>query len=120
MLSGRDTFSGEVVNVHGIPYSFERRLGSGGFGNIKLIVNMKFFFLSIRKIGSVYSAKSVDGRRVAIKVLNLRGLPPARSQNLVQTYLNEVSLLERLRQESRHVVVIHDFDFDPRSGQGRF
>jgi hypothetical protein len=44
MLSGRDTFSGEVVNVHGVPYSFERRLGSGGFGNINLIVNMKFLF----------------------------------------------------------------------------
>jgi len=56
---------------------------------------------------------------VAIKVINLAGLPPNRSQKLVQTYLNEVSLLERLRQESRHVVYIHDFDFDPRSGRGK-
>ncbi len=56
---------------------------------------------------------------VAIKVINLAGLPPVRSQKLVQTYLNEVSLLERLRQESRHVVNIYDFDFDPRSGRGK-
>jgi hypothetical protein len=53
-------------------------------------------------------------------VINLRGLPPNRKIKLVQSYLNEVSLLERLRQESRHVVYIYDFDFDPRSGQGRF
>jgi hypothetical protein len=57
---------------------------------------------------------------VAIKVINLAGLPPTRSQKLVQTYLNEVSLLERLRQESRHVVHIYDFDFDTRSGRGKF
>ena len=52
-------------------------------------------------------------------MINLRGIPPNRKSNLVQSYLNEVSLLERLRLESRHVVYIYDFDFDPRSGQGR-
>jgi hypothetical protein len=57
---------------------------------------------------------------VAIKVINLARMPPVQSQKLVQTYLNEVSLLERLRQESNHVVFIHDFDFDPRTGRGKF
>ena len=63
--------------------------------------------------------KGPNGTSVAIKVLNLNGIPPGQSQSLMQSYLNEVSLLERLRQESRHVVVIYDFDFDPRSGQGK-
>ncbi len=69
--------------------------------------------------GMVFSARAPDGSQRAVKVVNLRGMPPSRKVNLVQSYLNEVSLLERLRQESRHVVYIYDFDFDPRSGQGR-
>lgn len=51
-------------------------------------------------------------------MINLNGLPPARSKALVDSYLNEVALLERMRQQSSHVVVIHDFDFDPLSGVG--
>ena len=69
-------------------------------------------------VGSVYQARRADSKAVAVKVINLNGLPPARSQSLVRTYLNEVGHLQRLRQASRHVVVIYDFDFDPRSGQG--
>lgn len=61
----------------------------------------------------------MDGLPVAIKIIELAGLPPIRSQQLVQTYLNEVSLLERLRRETKHVVNIHDFDFDPSIGRGR-
>ncbi len=56
---------------------------------------------------------------MALKVIDLYGLPPMRSQKLVQTYLNEVALLERLRRESHHVVYIHDFDFDSQSGRGK-
>ena len=67
----------------------------------------------------MYSATAPNGLHVAIKVLEIAGLPPRRSAHLVRTYLNEVALLERLRQESRHVVFIHDFDFDPRSGRGK-
>jgi len=67
--------------------------------------------------GAVFSASSPDGSPVAVKVNNLRGLPPAKSQRIVQTYLNEVALLERLRRESHHVVYIYDFDFEPSTGQ---
>lgn len=45
-------------------------------------------------------------------------MPPVRSQHLVSTYLNEVALLEQLRRETKHVVLIHDFDFDPQVGRG--
>ncbi|CAF2403905.1 unnamed protein product [Rotaria sp. Silwood2] len=97
-LSG-DEFVGSVMHIHGVPYTFKRRLGTGGFG-------------------SVYAGRAPNGTPVAIKMIDLNGIPPGRSQGLVQTYLNEVALLERLRQESRHVVVIHDFDFDPATGIG--
>ncbi|CAF3406509.1 unnamed protein product [Rotaria sp. Silwood1] len=97
-LSG-DEFVGSVMNIHGVPYSFQRRLGTGGFA-------------------TVYAGKSPNGMPVAIKMINLNGIPPDRSQGLVQSYLNEVALLEKLRQESRHVVVIYDFDFDPTTGLG--
>lgn len=30
---GRDPYSGTTVYIHNAPYTFERRLGSGGFGN---------------------------------------------------------------------------------------
>lgn len=42
-----------------------------------------------------------------------------KKMRLVDSYLNEVALLERLRLESLHVVHIYDFDFDARSGRGR-
>jgi hypothetical protein len=67
--------------------------------------------------GAVYSARAGNGRSVAIKVVNINGLPMS-SQKLVQVYLNEVALLGRLQQESDHVVVIYDFDFDAQQGLG--
>jgi hypothetical protein len=45
---------------------------------------------------------------------------PEIGPQLVESYLNEVEHLQRLRQESRHVVVIYDFDFDRRTGRGKF
>ena len=67
--------------------------------------------------GTVYSARGANGRSVAIKVININGLPMS-SQKMVQVYLNEVALLGRLQQESDHVVVIYDFDFDAQRGLG--
>lgn len=55
---------------------------------------------------------------VAVKILDLNGLPPDRAASLAKVYLNEVANLERLQRESRHVVVIYDFDFDPLYGIG--
>lgn len=67
-------------------------------------------------LGAVYAARASNGGRVAIKVIELdrRSVGP----QLVEAYLNEVKLLERLRQQSQHVVRIYDFDFDGRSGRG--
>lgn len=56
---------------------------------------------------------------VAIKFININGVP-INSMKLVEIYLNEVALLQRLRQESLHVVVIYDFDFDQETGIGKF
>jgi hypothetical protein len=68
-------------------------------------------------IGAVYSARRPDGLNVAIKVINLNS-EKMNIEKIAAIYLNEVSLLERLRRESRHVVLIHDFDFDPQTGLG--
>ncbi|UJR28657.1 hypothetical protein I4U23_009887 [Adineta vaga] len=93
----KDPFIGKKARIHGKPYVFQRRLGSGGFG-------------------AVYSARAPDGDRVAIKVIDINGMRGA-GENLVASYLTEVKNLEQLRQESRHVVKIYDFDFDSRSGR---
>ena len=69
-------------------------------------------------LGTVFSARAPDRSPRAVKVIYLQGLPPPKKMRLVESYLNEVSLLERLRQESLHVVSIYDFDFDARSGRG--
>ena len=54
---------------------------------------------------------------MAIKVIDLERRP-GYGPTLVESYLNEVKLLQRLRRETRHVVRIYDFDFDGRSGRG--
>lgn len=86
---------------------------------------MKFFHktfhcihLFFSSIGAVYAADTPLGTPVAIKVININGLPQA-SLRIVKVYLNEVAMLERLRQESRHVVYIYDFDFDSHTGLGK-
>ncbi|CAF0936827.1 unnamed protein product [Adineta ricciae] len=93
----RDPFVGKKARIHGKPYLFQRRLGAGGFG-------------------TVYSARAPDGSSVAIKVIDINRIRGA-GENLVASYLTEVKNLEQLRQESRHVVKIYDFDFDSRSGR---
>lgn len=95
-LGQNDDFSGRVIRIHGQPYRFQRRLGRGGFG-------------------AVYSARAPNGANVAVKVIDLDRMP-GRGPQLVTSYLNEVRHLQRLKQESRHVVAIYDFDFDPRTG----
>ncbi|CAF2515968.1 unnamed protein product [Rotaria sp. Silwood2] len=94
-----DHLVGEVIYIHGNPYKFKRRLGRGGFG-------------------AVYSATGPDGVDVAVKVIDINGVPSHMGGALVTSYLTEVRHLEKLRQESRHVVHIYDFDFDPEYGQG--
>ena len=66
----------------------------------------------------MYSARAPDGSSVAIKVIDINRIRGA-GENLVASYLTEVKNLEQLRQESRHVVKIYDFDFDSRSGRGK-
>ena len=67
-------------------------------------------------LGAVYAARAPNGTQVAIKVIELdrRGA----GATLGEAYLNEVRHLERLRQQSHHVVRIYDFDFDMQSGRG--
>ena len=69
-------------------------------------------------LGSVYAAKASNGMPVAIKVIMLAGTRRPEMVGRVQSFLNEVMQLNRLRQESYHVVVIYDFGFDPQTGQG--
>jgi len=85
-------------------------------------VKFNFEFVLIKKkrnacLGAVYSARAPNGVNVAVKVVDLDRMPNRGSQ-LVSSYLNEVRHLQRLKQESRHVVEIYDFDFDPRTGSG--
>ncbi|CAF0884431.1 unnamed protein product [Adineta steineri] len=93
-----DAFTGRTIRVNGQPYLFEKRLGAGGFG-------------------AVYSARTANNMPVAVKVIMLAGTTRSQKEGRVQSFLNEVAQLNRLRQESRHVVVIHNFGFDPRAGQ---
>ncbi|CAF0897650.1 unnamed protein product [Adineta steineri] len=97
----RDLFVGKNFNIHGKPYLFQRRLGAGGFGN---------------NLSAVYAARAPSGDHVAIKVIDINGMRGA-GENLVVSYLTEVKNLQELRQNSRHVVKIYDFDFDSRSGR---
>jgi serine/threonine protein kinase len=116
----RDNFSGRVIRIHGNSYTFQRKLGEGGFGNIKEIIFYRLIVIYKKKpLGVVYSARAPNHVDVAIKVIDLNRVPGA-GPTLVQSYLNEVKHLEKLRRVSNHVVVIHDFDFDPRSGRGQF
>ncbi|CAF1382475.1 unnamed protein product [Adineta ricciae] len=92
------TSSGRNVNINGRPYFCEKRLGSGGFG-------------------AVYRSRAPNGTPVAVKVTRLSGTGRAQMEGRVEAFLNEVGQLNRLRRETRHVVVIHDFAFDPRLGE---
>jgi hypothetical protein len=56
---------------------------------------------------------------VAVKVIDLTKIRGA-SAPLVDSYLNEVRHLEKLREVTYHVVAIYDFDFDPNNGRGKF
>ncbi|UJR17698.1 hypothetical protein I4U23_004596 [Adineta vaga] len=93
----RDNFTGRQIAVNGRPYFFEKQLGKGGFG-------------------AVYQAKAPNGTAVAVKVMVLNNIPRPQMEGLVKSFLNEVEQLNRLRKESNHVVIIHDFGFDPRAG----
>ncbi|CAF0900302.1 unnamed protein product [Rotaria sp. Silwood1] len=92
-----DYLVGEVIDIHGYLYKFRRRLGKGGFG-------------------AVYAATGPDGDSVAVKVIDISRVPSHRAPGFVESYLTEVKHLEKLRQESNHVVHIYDFDFDPDYG----
>jgi len=77
---------------------FKHKIGSGGFG-------------------SVFLARAPNGVDVAVKVIDINQSPEIGTK-LVDSYLNEISMMNRLREESKHVVKIYDFDFDARSGKG--
>ncbi|CAF0741263.1 unnamed protein product [Didymodactylos carnosus] len=77
------TIEHQIIPIHGNPYTFKNRLGSGGFG-------------------TVYRARAPNGAQVAIKVININQEPEIGMQ-LVESYLNEIEMMNRLRQESRHV-----------------
>ena len=113
----RDEYAGRVVHIHGTPYTYKARLGSGAFGNQSFadpLVQLRF---SLRFLGAVYSGEAPNGMPVAIKFIDINSVP-MQSRKIMEVYLNEVALLQRLRQESLHVVMIYDFDFDPQTGIG--
>ncbi|UJR29410.1 hypothetical protein I4U23_010622 [Adineta vaga] len=83
--------------INGRPYVFEACLGDGGFG-------------------AVYRSKMPNGTPVAIKVIMLNNMPRPVMEGRVQSFLTEVAQLNRLRKETNHVIVIHNFGFDPRAG----
>ena len=71
-----------------------------------------------KSLGSVYAARAPNGSDVAVKVIEINGMPEI-GATLVQSYLNEVRHLQRLGTRTNYVVQIFDFDFDPRSGRGK-
>lgn len=89
-------YEGEVVQVHRKRYKLEKRLGAGGFG-------------------SVYRARSADGKLVAIKIIDMSDIEDA--DHLVESFFNEVTHLNRLRKLTPLIVKIYDFDFDPQTGR---
>ena len=60
-----------------------------------------------------------NGTPVAIKVIMLNNMPRPIMEGRVQSFLTEVAQLNRLRKETNHVIVIHNFGFDPRAGHGK-
>ena len=57
------------------------------------------------------------GTMVAIKIMDISSMP----QNgplLVESYLNEIKHLQRLRKATPYVVQIYDFGFDSNTGRG--
>ena len=59
------------------------------------------------------------GHPVAIKAIDVskRGKPgQLDSTNMVQSFQKEVKMAYKMRQETRHIVTIYGFDFDPRRG----
>lgn len=66
----------------------------------------------------MYSAKAPNGKLVAVKVTSLADAEQSEVDGRVASYHNEVAQLSRLRKETKHVVVIYDFSFDRRLGEG--
>ncbi len=45
----RDDFTGQVIRIHGNSYTFQRKLGEGGFGNIKKIFVYRLIVIYLKK-----------------------------------------------------------------------
>ncbi|CAF3632228.1 unnamed protein product [Adineta steineri] len=83
-------------------------------------IKNQFYTLRERRgtgsFGSVWASTTLDGRRAAVKVFNLRKL--RRNINrlaLINSFKAEVEMTSSMRNVTNHVVNIYGFDFDGRT-----
>lgn len=94
------SLANQTFEIQGQSYTFIKRLGGGGFG-------------------SVWSAVTPIGRPAAVKTIDVSGQTGGNSldaHTLMESFQKEIRMAYKMRQETRHVVTIYGFDFDPRSG----
>lgn len=94
------SLANQTFKIQGQSYTFIKRLGGGGFG-------------------SVWSATTPNGRPAAVKTIDVSGQTGRSNLNahtLIESFQKEIKMAYKMRQETRHVVTIYGFDFDPRSG----
>ena len=117
MKAGDYSLQNQTLFIKDRNYTLRKRLGGGAFGSVWSATTpdgkcTSIFFCENELI-------SFDtGKSAAVKVIdiNRRAGGTFNPSQLIESFNKEVTMAYRMREQTKHVVTIFGFDFDPRRG----